>query len=63
MSDYTVYVVKCGISIVAVASKIPKEELVEIFKTKGFLAFCDYIKKSPRVSYMDIPILWIGGEG
>jgi len=56
-------VVKCGISIVAVASKIPKEELVEIFKTKGFLAFCDYIKKSPRVSYMDIPILWIGGEG
>ncbi len=58
--DYNIFVIKTNYHDVVIASKIPIEKVVEIYEEKGTVEFLKFIRRSARVSFVDIKTYWVG---
>ena len=57
--DYTVYLIKCGVNTIMVASKVSKEDVIKELKERGFDNFAMFVKKSSRISYLNVRMDYI----
>ena len=60
MDDITIYMIKYNRLTFLVASKITKDELVMLIMKKGVDEFRRFIERSARVSFVNIPMNYIG---